>query len=155
MPRGSITVDVKAPCEVVFDVLHDYGERLRWDTMLSEARLVGDASRADVGVRSLCVGTWRTAYLPIETEYITFRRGEVAAVRLTNESPLFENFAASIRHLALPGGASRITYTYSFRTRARLVAAVVDAVVSRMMAHETRTRLLALRDYIERGGQAP
>jgi hypothetical protein len=151
MPRGSITVDVKAPCDVVFDVLHDYAQRLRWDTMLSEARLVGGASRADVGVRSLCVGTWRTAYLPIETEYITFRRGEVAAVRLTNESPLFESFAASIRHLALPDGASRITYIYSFQTRARRVAAVVDAVVSRMMARETRARLLALRGYIEHG----
>ena len=93
MPRGSITVDVKAPCDVVFDVLHDYAQRLRWDTMLSEARLVGGASRADVGVRSLCVGTC-----------------------------------------------------------ARRVAAVVDAVVSRMMARETRARLLALRDYIEHGG---
>ena len=104
---------------------------------------------AGVGVRTLCVGTWRTAFLPVETEYITFRRGEVAAVRLTSGSPLFEKFAASIRHTALSSGGSRVTYTYSFETRPRLVAALVEPIVGRRMARETRARLMALRDYVE------
>jgi len=140
---------VNAPCDAVFDVLHDYGQRLRWDTLLSEARLLGGAVTAGVGVRTLCVGTWRTAFLPVETEYITFRRGEVAAVRLTSGSPLFEKFAASIRHTALSSGGSRVTYTYSFETRPRLVAALVEPIVGRRMARETRARLMALRDYVE------
>lgn len=148
MPRGSDYIDVNAPCEAVFDVLHDYDVRLEWDTMLSEARLVGTAPKAGKGVRSLCVGTWKTAYLPMETEYVTFERGKVAAVRLTNRPPLFETFAASIRHQALEGGASRVTYTYSFRARG--AATMMESLMARMMAAEVRARLVALRDYVER-----
>jgi len=150
MPRESLCIDVDASCDLVFDVLHDYALRLRWDPMLSEARLLGAAAQAAKGVRSLCVGTWRSAYLSIETEYITFRRGAVAAVRLTNHPPLFERFAASIRHTALDGGASRVTYTYSFRVRPRHLASFIEPIVGRMMARETRARLIALRNFIER-----
>ena len=149
MPRGSASIDVCAPSDVVFGVLHDYSLRLQWDTMLSEARLIGAAPAAAKGVRSLCVGTWRSAYLPMETEYITFRPGKVAAVRLTNHPPLIERFAASIRHTALRPGTSRVTYTYSFRARPKRFALLVEPVVARMMAREVRARLNALRDFIE------
>jgi hypothetical protein len=149
MPKGSASIEIGAPCEVVFDVLHDYPLRLSWDTMLSEARLL-DAPSAAEGVRSLCVGNWRTGYLPMETEYVTFRRGEVAAVRLTNRPPVFERFAASIRHTPLAAGRSRVTYTYSFRCRPRRLALVLEPVVERMLAREVRARLAALRDFVER-----
>lgn len=79
--------------------------------MLSEARLLGGAVAAGVGVRSLCVGTWRSAYLPMETEYVSFERGRVAAVKLTNRPALFERFAATIKHEELPEGRSRVTVT--------------------------------------------
>ncbi len=149
MPRGSVYVDVNAPCAVVFDMLHDYTLRLDWDTMLSEARLLGGASTAAKGVRSLCVGTWRGAHLPMETEYITFQRGIVAAVRLTNRPPLFERFAASIRHVALADNVSRVIYTYSFQARPRYLAPLVEPIVSRLLERETRSRLTALRAYVE------
>ena len=34
--------------------------------------------RAGLGVRSLCVGTWQSLFLPLETEYIRFTPGKVA-----------------------------------------------------------------------------
>ena len=132
---------------MVFEVLHDYGLRLRWDTMLSDARLLGGVAAAAKGVRSLCVGTWRSAFLPMETEYITFRPGEVAAVRLTNRPPVFERFAASIRHAPLPDSASRVTYTYSFRTRP--LASLLAPLVAGMLQRETIARLVARRNFIE------
>lgn len=149
MPRGSVYIDVRASPEEVFDVLHDYSLRLQWDTMLSEARLLAPAVEAAKGVRSLCVGTWRSAHLPMETEYVTFKRGEVAAVRLTNRPPLFARFAASIRHTALAAGGSRVTYTYSFRVRPRMLAPLLEPIVSRLLAREIRSRLEALRDFVE------
>lgn len=149
MPRGSDSIDVSASCDVVFDVLHDYEIRLRWDTMLSDARLVGSATQAAKGVRSLCVGTWRSAYLPMETEYITFLPGKVAAVRLTNHPPLFDRFAAAIHHTALATGGSRVTYTYSFRARPRRLAKFIEPVIARMLAREVRARLIALREFVD------
>jgi len=150
MPRGSDYIEVKASCDTVFDLLHDYAVRLRWDTMLSEARLIGEAKHAAKGVRSLCVGTWRSAFLPMETEYITFERGKVAAVRLTNQPLLFERFAATIRHTALTTGSSRVSYTYSFRVRPHPLAPLLEPVVERMIGREVRGRLVALRDFVER-----
>lgn len=149
MPRGSAEIEVNASCEAVFDVLHDYGVRLQWDTLLSDARLL-DATAAAKGVRSLCTGNWRGAFLPIETEYISFIRGEVAAVRLTNQPFLFEHFAATIRHTALGEGRSRVAYTYSFRSRPQRLAAVIEPMVDKLVARETRLRLAALRDFVER-----
>lgn len=150
MPRGRASIEICAPCAAVFEILHDYSLRLEWDTMLSEARLLGTARVAAQGVRSLCVGTWRSAFLPMETEYISFRPGELAAVRLINHPPIFERFAASIRHTALAGGRSRVIYTYSFRTRPRSLASLVEPVVQRMMRGEVRGRLTALKDFVER-----
>ena len=149
MPRGIACIDVGAPCQAVFDVLHDYSLRLQWDTMLSEARLLGGASVAAKGVRSLCVGTWRGAFVPMETEYITFQRGKVAAVRLTNSPPLFARFAASIRHTALDPERSRVTYKYSFASRPASLAIWIEPVVARLMQREVSARLVALRDFVE------
>ena len=96
MPRRTATVVVDASTETAFDLIHDYSRRLAWDSMLSEARLIDGASRAGLGVRSLCVGTRRSAYLPMETEYVSFRPGVVAAVKLTTRPALFDRFAATL-----------------------------------------------------------
>src|SRR5512143_1919675 len=117
MPRETLSIEIDASCDAVFDVIHDYGCRLEWDTMLREARLLGGATAAGMGVRSVCAGTWRSAFLALETEYVRFEPGRVAAVKLTNRPPFFEQFAATIRHDAVGGVRSRTTYIYSFRAR--------------------------------------
>ncbi len=66
----------------VFDLVHDYDLRLSWDAMLSKAELLGPEPA--IGVKSLCVGTWKSGYLPFETEYVAFAPGQVAAVKLTH-----------------------------------------------------------------------
>ena len=147
MPGGSISIEVNAPPEVVFDLIHDYARRLEWDSMLSEAHLLGGAAAAGVGVRSLCVGTWRSAYLPMETEYVSFERGRVAAVKLTNRPAFFDRFAATIKHEALSHGCSRVTYKYSFHARPRALAPVLEPIMNWMLGREIRQRLAALRDF--------
>ncbi|MFN8457514.1 MAG: SRPBCC family protein [Anaerolineae bacterium] len=104
MPRSSVSIEMDAPCETVFAIIHDYDCRLEWDTMLREARLLGGATSAGLGVRSLCTGTWRSAFLALEAEYIHFEPGRVAAVKLTNRPLFFEHFAATLRHDPLNAG---------------------------------------------------
>ena len=152
MPRASQSVEVGAPCGAVFDLVHDYDRRLAWDTMLSEARLLGGAAEAGVGVRSRCVGTWRGAWLPLETRYVSFERGRVAAVALTNRPPFFDRFAASIRHRPTEGGGCLVTYAYSFRARPRWLAPVLEPVMGIALRREVRGRLRALKAYAERPG---
>ena len=152
MPRRAYSIEIAAPSERVFDLIHDYDRRLQWDSMLSEARLLAGARRAAVGVRSLCVGTWKSAYLPFETEYVRFERGEVAAVKLTNRPPLFARFAATIRHRPVAPGRSLTTYIYSFRARPRTFAAFLEPIIDFMLAREVQHRLAGLKARAEQIG---
>ena len=156
MPSGSHSIEIGASCEVVFDAVHDYEHRLEWDSMLSRARLLGGATAAAVGVRSLCVGTWKSAFLAVETEYVTCERGRVAAVKLTNRPVFFDSFAATIKHEPLGEARSRTTYIYSFRARPRFLAPLLEPVMQRMIAREVRNRLRSLRTFLEHnaGGRA-
>ena len=148
MPRGTVSVEVAADCTAVFNLIHDYGRRLEWDTLLSQACLLNGATEAGLGVRSLCVGTWRGLFLPLETEYIRFESGKVAAVSLTNRPPFFDHFAATIRHEPLEENRSRVTYIYFFRAHPRLLAPLLEPVMNWLLKRETKKRLNALRNYL-------
>ena len=151
MPRASVAVEIDAPCEAVFALVHDYDRRLEWDSMLSEARLLGGATAAGLGVRSLCVGTWKSGFLAMETEYVRFDRGRAAAVKLTNRPLFFQRLGASIRHEPLDAGRSLTTYVYSFRARPAWLAPVLEPLMRTMITREIRARLDALRSFMERG----
>ncbi|VEG18923.1 Uncharacterised protein [Mycolicibacterium phlei] len=45
-----------ASCERTFDLLHDYGRRLEWDTLLRRASVEG--GKADVGKVAVCTARW-------------------------------------------------------------------------------------------------
>jgi hypothetical protein len=147
-----VSVAVAASCTAVFNLIHDYGRRLEWDTLLSKACLLDGATEAGLGVRSLCVGTWRGLFLPLETEYIRFEPGRVAAVSLTNQPPFFAHFAATIRHEPLSDGRSRVTYIYFFRARPWLLAPILEPVMNWLLRRETEKRLNALRNQLVREG---
>lgn len=149
MPKETLSVDIDTPAEAVFDVIHDYGRRLEWDSMLREARLLDGATEAGLGVRSLCVGTWRGLFLPMETEYIRFTPGKVAAVTLTNRPLFFEQFSATIKHEDLGDGRSRTTYIYFFRAAPHFLAPILEPIMNMILKREVRERLGSLRRYLK------
>ena len=46
MSVHTLSVDVSADAATAFDLIHNYDRRLEWDSMLSEARLLGGATQA-------------------------------------------------------------------------------------------------------------
>jgi hypothetical protein len=150
MPRARICVDLPVSCDTAFAVIHDYSRRVDWDTMLRSARLLDGATQAGLGARTVCAGTWRTAFLALETEYIRFAPGRAAAVTLTKRPWFFERFAATMQHQAIGPARSRLVYTYSFRARPRRLAPLFEPLMNRLLRRETRQRLRALRSYLER-----
>lgn len=140
MTRTALSITLNANSTTVFDLIHNYDKRLEWDTMLSEARLLGGASTAGLSVRSLCVGNWKTGWMPMETEYVSFQRGTVAAVKLTNAPPFFQSFSATIRHKDTACG-SHLTYIYHFRAKHKWLERMMDWMLKR----EVRKRLGALQ----------
>lgn len=151
MPTGSATIEIDATPEAVFDLLHDYTRRLDWDPFLREARLLNDASAADLGVVSRCVARRTAGGQAMDTVYVTFTRPAVAAVKMTRGPFFFRSFAASIRQQPSTGHTTRVTYRYNFTLQPRWLAVPIEPFVRRLFHHETRRRLEALKRFLEAG----
>ncbi len=149
MKKDSISQTIDRPCEDVFDLLHNYARRLEWDTLLRKACLLQGASQAAVGVQSLCAGKWRTGGIPMITEYVSFKRGEYAAVKLINRPPFFQNFAATIRHTPLGASSSRVTYIYHFKAKPKSLAWLLEPLMNLLLKWETKKRLTGLKNFLE------
>jgi len=143
-------VEIRASPEAVFDLIHDYARRLEWDPFLKEALLLDGAQAAGLGVKSRC--TARTGFLGLamETVYVSFDRPKVAAVKMTSGPAVLETFAASLRQEAAGVGLTRVTYRFSFSTRPRWLRAIAGPIASALLQREVRSRLTALKGYLER-----
>jgi hypothetical protein len=147
--RRSYEIDIDAPAEVIFDLLHDYRRRLEWDCFLRAADIVDGSPRAGKGVRTLCVARRGVGGLGMETVYVSFERPEVAAVEMTRGPWVFRAFAASIRQRALSPERTRVVYTLHLETRPALLAFLITPIVAGLMGRETRARLRALKRFLE------
>jgi len=147
MAHGKVSDTMPADCARVFAVLHDYPLRTTWDSLLSAAYLEGGATAAGKGVVSTCVGRKSLGGLALQTVYVSFDLGVVAAVKMINRPPFFATWAASIRHAPVEGG-STVTYTWTFTARPRWLAFLLEPVMAVVFKWETRKRLRALRKHL-------
>jgi ribosome-associated toxin RatA of RatAB toxin-antitoxin module len=145
MPTFERSIVIRAAREALFDLTQDYDRRLAWDPFLSEARLVGGARAAGLGARAWCAAYW---FLGMETEYISFRRPDVVAVRMTRGPALLENFAGSWRFADLGGMQTRVTFRYHLKAR----PPALDRLLTIVFERDVELRLRGLRRYAERVG---
>ncbi len=145
----SITVHQHMPCPSadVFGLLHDYSRRLEWDTLLREARLTRGHRRAARGATSLCVGKPLFGIIGVETRYVTFSTGSLAAVEMINRPLFFAAFAASIRHEDVADG-SMATYRLRFTAKPSLFRWLLEPLMLGVLRYETRKRLGALARFL-------
>ncbi len=148
MAHGKVSEAMPADCARVFAVLHDYPLRTTWDSLLSAAYLEGGATAAGKGVVSTCVGRKSLGGLALQTVYVSFDPGVVAAVKMINRPPFFATWAASIRHVPGGGEGSTVAYTWTFTARPRWLAFLLEPVMGLVFRWETRKRLAALRRYL-------
>jgi hypothetical protein len=150
MPHGEVSEVIPAPCEAVFDLVHDYSRRLEWDTLLKAAYLAGGSPVAGQGVTSVCVGRRSLGGIALRTVYVAFQRPSLAAVKMVNSPPFFRTWAASIHHEPVSPAESRITYKFHFTTKPAALRFVLDPLLERVFLWETRRRLRALRAFFSR-----
>ena len=143
-------IDIRAPAEAVFDLIHDYARRLDWDPFLQDARLLDGATAAGLGVKSLCTARSAFAGLAMETVYVSFDRPKVAAVKMTKGPTVLETFAASLRQEEIEPGVTRVTYAFNFATKPRWLRPIADPIAAALFAREVRGRLAALKRHLER-----
>jgi len=130
--------------ELVFDFTQDYGKRLRWDTFLKRADLLNGVSEAGKGVKAYCVA--RNG-LGMVTEYITFNRPEVTAIKMTKGPFLFKSFSGSWRFKMKSPEKTEVIFLYSFTLRFPFV--LLSGLIRRNLHKNVRQRLIDLKQSIE------
>lgn len=146
MPTFERSIVIRGDRAALFDLTQDYDRRLAWDPFLKEARLVGGAPAAGVGVRAWCVAT---NGLGMETEYVTFRRPDVVAVKMTRGPVLFASFAGSWRFHEVAPGLTRVTFRYNLKARLRWLRPIVDPIARAILERDIEQRLMALKRVVE------
>lgn len=152
MPSATITESMPRDSATVFALLHDYSRRLAWDTLLREARLTQGHTVSAAGATALCVGKPLFGLIGIETRYVTFSPGVVAAVQMINAVPFFGTFSASIRHQDVEPG-STLTYKLTFTARPQLLRWALEPIMLACLRYETKRRLRALSLFLSRTGR--
>jgi hypothetical protein len=140
----SIEIDA-GPAER-FRLSQDYERRLEWDPFLRSASLVG-SREAGVGVRALCVA--RSGWA-METEYVSFSPPRATAVKVTRGPWFLSSFAGSWRFEKMAKGRTRVAFRYSLQARPRALSWLLNPILARSFARDTRARLRALKGAVER-----
>jgi ribosome-associated toxin RatA of RatAB toxin-antitoxin module len=131
--------------EIIFDYTQDYHNRLNWDTFLRKAELINGATKADKGVKAYCVAK---NGLGMETEYVSFNKPKVTAVKMTKGPFIFKTFLGSWTFKELKPEVTEVTFLYAFELR--FPFSLLTYFIKRNLQNNVQQRLLDLKTCIEK-----
>lgn len=138
------TIIINETPENVFDFTQDYKKRLSWDTFLKKAILIEGASIADKGVKAYCVAK---NGLGMVTEYVTYSRPKVTAIKMTKGPFMFRSFLGSWTFKKIQTNKTEVTLLYSFSLR--FPFNLLTKFVKINLQTNVRQRLVDLKKSIE------
>lgn len=143
--KFSSSILIDASCEVVFDYTQDYQNRLNWDTFLKKADLTDGAIMAGKGVKAFCVSK---NGLGMTTEYITFNRPKVTAIKMTQGPFMFKSFLGSWTFNEISCNKTQVIFLYSFLLRFPFT--LLAAFIKSTLEKNVHQRLKDLKGNIEK-----
>ena len=138
----TITIDAKP--EQVFDFTQDYNKRLVWDTFLKRAELIEGATAADKGVKAYCVAKNGVGMV---TEYVTYNRPKVTAIKMTKGPLMFKTFLGSWTFKELSNDKTEVVFLYSFLLR--FPFNMLTSFIKNNLQTNVKQRLIDLKNSIE------
>jgi ribosome-associated toxin RatA of RatAB toxin-antitoxin module len=130
--------------EKVFDFTQNYNNRLKWDTFLKKADLIDGATIADKGVRAYCVAK---NGIGMVTEYVTYNRPKVTAIKMTKGPFMFKSFLGSWTFKDLPNDKTEVIFLYSFSLR--FPFNILTKFIKNNLQTNVKQRLIDLKVNIE------
>jgi ribosome-associated toxin RatA of RatAB toxin-antitoxin module len=142
--KFTATIEIKCEPVVAFDYTQDYNQRLRWDTFLKKADLIGGATRAEKGVKAYCVAK---NGLGMVTEYVTFNRPKATAIKMTEGPFMFKSFLGSWTFKELKPNLTEVIFLYSFKLR--FPFNLFKGMIKKNLESNVKQRLTDLKTNIE------
>jgi ribosome-associated toxin RatA of RatAB toxin-antitoxin module len=134
--------------EQVFDYTQNYNKRLSWDTFLKKADLIEGATKADKGVKAYCVAK---NGMGMVTEYVTYNRPKVTAIKMTKGPFIFKSFLGSWTFNEIPHDKTEVVFLYSFLLR--FPFNLFTKFIKNNLQTNVRQRLIDLKKNIENKNQ--
>jgi ribosome-associated toxin RatA of RatAB toxin-antitoxin module len=131
--------------ERAFDYTQDYDKRLVWDTFLIRAELIDGAAEAAVGVKAYCVAH---NGIGMETEYVSFNRPKVTAIKMTKGPYMFKDFLGSWNFKAIKANEIEVIFLYSFTLR--FPFNLLTPFIEWNLKNNVRQRLVDLKNQLEK-----
>lgn len=138
-------IEIQGSASSIFDYTQDYANRLKWDRFLIEARLLDNANEAGKGVKAWCVAK---NGIGMETEYVSFNRPKVTAIKMTKGPYMFTDFAASWNFSEERVGITLVTFTYAFSLR--FPYNLTSHLIRKILQQNVRQRLIDLKKAFSR-----
>lgn len=142
--KFSESIRIRTSQERVFDYTQDYENRLSWDTFLIKAELINGATAAALGVKAYCVAHNGMA---METEYVSFNRPKVTAVKMTKGPYLFKDFLGSWNFKTIDADETEVIFLYSFTLRFPLT--IFAPFIKWNLKNNVKQRLVDLKNQLE------
>ena len=142
--KFSEKITIKCEPSYVFDYSQDYNNRLVWDTFLKKADIIDGTKKAGVGVKTYCVAK---NGIGMVTEYITFNRPKVTAVKMTSNSYIFKSFLGSWTFKETENKTTQVEFLYSFQLCFPFILA--SGFVKNILVKNVKQRLYDLKKNIE------
>jgi len=130
--------------EKVFDFTQNYNNRLKWDTFLKKADLIDGATIADKGVRAYCVAK---NGIGMVTEYVTYNRPKVTAIKMTKGPFMFKSFLGSWTFKEISNDKTEVIFLYSFSLR--FPFNILTKFIKNNLQTNVKQRLIDLKVNIE------
>ena len=131
--------------ERVFDFTQDYKNRLRWDTFLKKADLMDGAAEANREVKAHCVATNGIGMI---TEYVTFDRPKVTAIKMIKGPYMFATFLGSWTFKEINKTQTEVIFLYSFQLR--FPFNLLKDFIRKNLQTNVRQRLSDLKNCVEK-----
>lgn len=131
--------------EIVFDYTQDYNKRLSWDTFLIKAELIEGATNAGKGVKAYCVAK---NGIGMVTEYVSFNRPRVTAIKMTEGPYMFKSFLRSWTFKETENNTTEVIFLYSFQLRFPFNLA--SFFIKKILQNNVKQRLIDLKNCIEK-----
>lgn len=142
--KFSETILIEERREFVFDYAQDYSRRLIWDTFLKRADLMDGVTNADKGVKAYCVAK---NGLGMVTEYVTYNRPKVTAIKMTKGPFIFKAFFGSWTFKEIPDDRTEVIFLYSFSLR--FPFSLLTKFIKKNLQKNVGQRLIDLKENIE------
>ncbi|TPE40648.1 type II toxin-antitoxin system RatA family toxin [Pontibacter mangrovi] len=139
------SITIREAAEKVFDYTQDYDKRLSWDTFLKRAELTNGAVKAKNGVKAYCVAH---NGLGMETEYVSFNRPKVTAVKMTKGPFMFSSFLGSWTFKKIDQNETEVIFLYSFSLR--FPFSIAGKFIKPNLQKNVKQRLLDLKHCLEK-----